>query len=95
MGNTRIDAKDISSLADLQRLKADFSAAQGSHATVDLSQVKKMSMLLLQVLLAARMSFKAAGKELTFTVESQALLDTLTSAGLGELRKEFATGTAT
>ncbi len=94
MGNTRIDAKDISSLADLQRLKADLCAVRGTDATIDLSQVKKMSMLLLQVLLAAHKTFKAAGHSVTFTVESQAVLDTLTSTGLVDLRKDFATGAA-
>ncbi|MBL8790421.1 MAG: STAS domain-containing protein [Rhizobiales bacterium] len=93
MANVRIDANDVSSLADLERLKADFCAAVGSNATVDLSNVKKMSMLLLQLLLAAHEAFKAGGHTLTFTSGSGALLDTLTAAGLSDLRNDFAMDT--
>jgi anti-anti-sigma regulatory factor len=95
MANVRIDAKEVNSLADLQRLKEEISAAKGSNATVDLSQVKKMSMLLMQLLLAAKESFKSEGCTLSFTQSSKGLLDTLSAAGLGELKEEFAMDTAT
>lgn len=89
MSHITIDANDAGSISDLQRLKEKFVAASGSDVTVDMSKLKKMSMLLLQILMAAKAKMNDAGHSLTFTAESRAVLETLTSAGLGQLKDEI------
>ena len=89
MSHITIDANDVGSISDLQRLKDKFVSVSGADVTVDMSKLKKMSMLLLQILLAAKTKINDSGRSLTFTSESRGVLESLTSAGLGQLKDEI------
>lgn len=89
MANEPIDANVTNSLADLKRLKANLLEAADAKVTLDVSQARKLSMLQLQLFLAAKSKFASEGRSLAFTQASSGLLDTLGAAGLGEMKDEL------